>query len=281
MSESPKISVIVAVYNGAQTLQQCVDSVMSQIYTNKELIIIDGGSTDGTVALLEKNEDKLAYWVSEPDKGIADAWNKGVINAQGEWIYFLGADDYLWNETVLTQVAEKLANLPADIRIAYGHVMMTSQRGQPLRLLGKSWKKAKRQIKQKMALPHQAIMHKNTLFKEHGLFDQSFRIAADYDLVLRELKNKDAAYLGDIVIAGMRVGGISNDIFNFRLMLNEYRRAQKRQGFRFPGFYWIKAKIRAEARIFLCDILGESKARSLMDFGRKMVGKSAYWTQSN
>lgn len=95
------ISIIVAVFNGKITLQHCIDSVAQQTYPNKELIIIDGGSKDGTVNLLEENRNKISYWISEPDRGIYNAWNKGLEQTTGKWIIFLGADDYLWDVRVL------------------------------------------------------------------------------------------------------------------------------------------------------------------------------------
>ena len=96
----PKISIIVAVYNSKKTLQRCIDSVFSQTYPHKELIIIDGGSTDGTVDILRANNDKITYWKSEPDNGIYQAWNKALDHAKSDWICFLGADDYLWKPKV-------------------------------------------------------------------------------------------------------------------------------------------------------------------------------------
>ncbi|MGZ8195151.1 MAG: glycosyltransferase, partial [Methylosarcina sp.] len=81
----PLISIVVAVYNGREVLQQCVDSIASQTYKNKELIVIDGGSKDGTVDLLMKNQDRIGYWLSEPDKGIYNAWNKALPKVRGEW----------------------------------------------------------------------------------------------------------------------------------------------------------------------------------------------------
>ncbi len=279
MLSEPKITVIVAVYNGEKTLQQCIDSVANQTYKNKELIIIDGGSTDTTVRMLQDNQSKIAVWISEPDQGICDAWNKGILKSQGDWLCFLGADDYLWDETVLARIAGKLAKLPSDIRVAYGRVMITSQNGQPLRLRGKSWKSVKRRIRQKMGIPHQAAMHRRDLFDEHGMFDLSFRIAGDYDFLLRELQNKDAAYMGDIIVSGMRVGGISNSIYNAQLVLEEFRRAQKKRDYRYPGLFWIKARLFVQMRIFLCDVLGEARARKFLDQSRRMFGKRAYWTR--
>ena len=89
----PLISIIVAVFNGEKTIQQCIDSVAQQSYPYKELIIIDGGSTDRTVELIKANQDKVKYWISEPDGGIYHAWNKGLAQVSGEWVAFLGVDD--------------------------------------------------------------------------------------------------------------------------------------------------------------------------------------------
>ena len=94
---SPRISIITVVYNGASTLEQTILSVLKQTYSRIEYIIIDGGSKDGTVDIIKKYQDRIAYWVSEPDEGIYDAMNKGIRHASGDWIYFLGADDILYN----------------------------------------------------------------------------------------------------------------------------------------------------------------------------------------
>jgi glycosyltransferase involved in cell wall biosynthesis len=87
MTSKPLISVIVAVYNGAKTLQRCIDSVSDQTYPNKELIIIDGGSTDGTIEIIRSNQDQITYWQSEPDNGIYHAWNKALDHASGDGIW--------------------------------------------------------------------------------------------------------------------------------------------------------------------------------------------------
>ena len=108
INSTPLISVVIAVYNGKATLQQCLDSVTQQTYSHVELIVIDGGSTDGTVDLIRANAQKIAYWISEPDRGIYNAWNKALAQAKGDWICFLGADDYLWNAQVIERMAEQL-----------------------------------------------------------------------------------------------------------------------------------------------------------------------------
>jgi glycosyltransferase involved in cell wall biosynthesis len=281
MSErlSPLISVIVAVYNGKATLQQCIDSVAQQTYPNKELIIIDGGSTDGTVDLINANRKKIAYWVSEPDHGIYNAWNKGMERSKGEWICFLGADDFLWNNQVLERMATHLEKLPSGISVAYGQIMLLSIDGHELHVVGEPWQEVKEQFKQYMSIPHQAVMHRRSLFEQHGKFDESFCIAGDYELLLRELKTGDAVFIPDIVMAGMRAGGISSLSENSMKMLREFGRAQRMHGQPLPGRFVRNTIFLMFAKSLLWAILGDRLARKILDLRRRMRGLPPYWTK--
>ena len=222
---TPLISIIVAVFNGAKTLQQCIDSVTQQTYSNKELIIIDGGSQDGTVDLLNANSAKIRYWVSEQDRGIYSAWNKGLTQAKGEWICFLGADDYFRDLYVLDRISDQLVKLPASISVAYGQVIMVNDCGQELYRMGEPWQKVKNSFKQVMSIPHVGTMHRYSLFELHGKFDESFLIAGDYELLMRELKTHDAYFIQDVMVAAMRIGGVSQFAANSLLVVREKRRA--------------------------------------------------------
>ena len=102
MNNITKISIVTVSYDVAGTIEQTISSVVNQTYENIEYIIIDGGSTDGTVDIIRKYEDKIAYWVSETDRGIYDAMNKGIDVATGDYIYFLGADDILFNLPIIS-----------------------------------------------------------------------------------------------------------------------------------------------------------------------------------
>jgi glycosyltransferase involved in cell wall biosynthesis len=276
----PLISVIVAVFNGKATLQQCLDSVAQQTYANKELIIIDGGSKDGTVELLEENRNKFSYWISEPDRGIYNAWNKGLAQAQGEWICFLGADDYFWDDTVLERMAVQLQMLPTNIRVAYGQIMMVNTEGASLYPLGEPWEKIKGRFKQVMCIPHPGAMHRHSLFEQHGQFDESFHIAGDYELLLRELKVANAFFMPDIITVAMRQGGISSTPANSLLQLREIRRAQRMHGQYFPGRFWLMAMMRVYMRLLLWSALGERMARKALDLGRRMMGLPPFWTRT-
>jgi glycosyltransferase involved in cell wall biosynthesis len=278
MNQHPYISVIVAVYNGAATLQQCIDSVANQTYPDVELIIIDGGSTDGTVQLLERNQRKISYWLSEPDKGIFNAWNKGLDIAAGEWISFLGADDFLWDSTVLERMADKLELLPQEIRVAYAQIMMIELGNRPNRPKGQPWKEVKGDFLDCMSIPHVGLMHRRSLFEQHGKFDETFRIAGDYELLLRELISHDAAFLDGITVAAQRLGGISTNHSSYLRTLKETRRAQKLHGLRWPGRQWLRDISKEYFRLALWVLLGEASARRFLDYRRRLKGLPPFWT---
>jgi glycosyltransferase involved in cell wall biosynthesis len=267
----PLISVIVAVFNGTTTLQQCIDSVASQTYHDIELIVIDGGSTDGTVDILKANASKLAYWISEPDKGIYNAWNKALPHARGEWICFLGADDYFWTKDVLARMAGSLRILPFSVSVAYGQIMVLSQTGESLYPVGEPWEKVKERFLQIMCIPHQGVMHRYNLFRIHGGFDESFRIAGDHEFLLRELKSMDAFFIPEIIVTGMRQGGVSSTSKNLIVTLLEMRRAARMHGGSFVGGVWLMAMTRIYIRISLTRLVGQNITTKLFDNGRRLI----------
>ncbi|SEI57307.1 Glycosyltransferase involved in cell wall bisynthesis [Dyadobacter sp. SG02] len=165
MSNSPSISVILVTYNAAQFLQRCLDSIYGQHYPHIEIIVMDGGSTDGTAAILHENTGNIAFWKSEKDSGIYEAMNKALDHARGEWIYFIGADDIL--TPAFSQMAEALTDPYA---IYYGSVLKAGQK-----YLGQMppYKQAKTGIN------HQAIIYPAGLFSLRR-YDTRYRISADH-----------------------------------------------------------------------------------------------------
>jgi glycosyltransferase involved in cell wall biosynthesis len=278
---APLISVVVAVFNGKATLQQCIDSFAQQGYPHKELIVIDGGSTDGSVEVLAANRHMLGYWISEPDRGIYSAWNKALNHAHGEWICFLGADDYFWNEDALTLMSAQLQQLPPNIEVAYGEIRVVNAHGAVIHPFGAPWHKVKRRFRQLMSIPHQGTMHRRSLFERHGRFDESFRIAGDYELLLRELKTADACFVPNVVVSAMRQGGgISSTPGNAWVVLRETRQAQLKNGLYLPGIYWLLAVSRQSLRFALWHVLGERATRQALDIGRRLLGLPPFWTKT-
>jgi glycosyltransferase involved in cell wall biosynthesis len=277
---APLISIIIAVYNGAKTLQQCIDSVAQQSYPNKELIIIDGGSRDGTVGLLEANNNQINYWISEPDRGIYNAWNKGLAQATGEWICFLGADDFFWESEALARMGVALKNVPPEVRLAYSRIMLFTVDGKQLFPVGESWEKMKTLFNQGMCLPHQGVIHRRSLFEQNGNFDESFRIGGDYELMLRELKSAEAKFIPDIIAVAMRQGGLSSNPSSTVEAMRDIRRAQKMHGQNWPTLFWLSAMVRVYIRMLLWKLFGENVTRKLLDMARRIKGVPPYWTET-
>ena len=168
-----KISIITVVYNAAAVLEETILSVLQQDYPHIEYIIIDGGSTDGSVDIIRKYSDRIAYWVSEPDAGVYDAMNKGIRKATGDWINFMNAGDRFFHPRTLSTVFEN--NNYKGYDILYGNVIIVSRSGVYLHLeAGKA-----DQLKNCMPFCHQTVFVRTELAKTY-LFDTTFKIAADY-----------------------------------------------------------------------------------------------------
>lgn len=180
--DSPMISVVVAVYNENATIQKCLESIAAQTYLNKELIVMDGGSSDGTVSLLQTNSQAITYWESEADNGIAHAWNKGLRKSRGEWILFIGADDRLHDATVLSDAAALMAD-DAQSDLIYGQIVF-GDGPYANNILGRpfEWSTYRR----RMLIPHTGCFQRRRLFDELGDFDESYKVAIDYEIFLRK-----------------------------------------------------------------------------------------------
>ena len=171
-TDRPRISIITVVRNGVDTLESCIRSVICQAYENIELIVIDGGSTDGTLDILKHYDDKIAFWTSEPDRGIYDAMNKGTRHATGDRILFLGCDD--------TLSADLRAVVPLMTRvniIYYGDAYWTGRR----RLYDGHFSTAKLA---RTNICHQAIFYPRAVFEKYA-FNLRYSLQADWELNMR------------------------------------------------------------------------------------------------
>lgn len=258
-SGSDKISIIVATLNAQATLQSCIDSIRRQTWNEKEIIVCDGASKDQTVEILKRNDTVLDYWCSEPDKGIYNAWNKGLRHASGDWICFLGADDYFWDENVLEKYMVIADRVYPEIRVIYGQVALVSKDGHVLRRIGTPWEKEKQRFRQVNSLPHPGLLCHRDVFEQYGHFDDSFRIAGDYEFLLRELLNRDAFFVPDLVTVGMLTGGISSRSSTIRLGYEECRKAQRMHNIHWPGFRWLIGYVFALGRWMIAKVIGERR----------------------
>jgi len=277
--KGPFVSIVVALLNGGATLKRAIDSVLFQDYANRELLVIDGGSTDGGLEVIRGYGASISYWESEPDRGIYHAFNKALAKARGEWVYFLGADDFFWDRHVLTRMADQLVRAYPPHRIVYGQVNFVSERGEVMDVLGEPWAAFRKHFLQGFMLPHQAVFHHRSLFATHGPFDESFRASGDYEMLLRELKSAEALFVPGVVVAGYQFGGGSSAPSNSLLVVKERKRAWARNGVRGPRMLWYMAEMRILLRVALWRILGERITKRLLDVGRAVLGKRPFWTR--
>jgi len=266
------ISVVVVVKDTVKTIQQCIDSVSNQTFHDKELIIIDGGSTDGTVDIIKENDFKIRYWESKRDRGIYHAWNKALSHIHGDWVYFLGADDYFWDEKVLERIATHLET--SSVNIVYGQVKVISQNGKILGTYGEPWNKINKTFMQLMVLPHQGVFHHIDLFKKYGNFDEQFKICGDYDLLLRYLKTHSALFIDNMIVAGKRHGGISSNATYKLRALTEISLASKKNGAGGLRLKWRWTYFKAYVRYLLNKLLGESITRKIVNSYRIFTNRT-------
>jgi glycosyltransferase involved in cell wall biosynthesis len=197
---SPVISVITIVFNGEKHLEQTIQSVLDQDYGQIQYIIIDGGSTDNSLNIIKKYEKNIFYWISEKDRGISDAFNKGIAHATGDVIGIINADD--WFEP---KAFERVAAQMGDADICYGDIQL--------------WKNDKKELIQKgnlqllskeMTIHHATVFVKREVYEKYGGFDLRYRCAMDYDLLLRfKVNNCRFIYIPHI-LSNMRWGGFSD-----------------------------------------------------------------------
>lgn len=277
MTSKPLISVIIAVYNGAKTLQHCIDSVSNQTYPNKEIIIIDGGSTDSTVDIIISNQNQIAYWRSEPDNGIYNAWNKALDHVNGDWICFLGSDDYLWKNDVFEEIAPHLIKAESqNIRMVYGQVARVTQDDEIGCIDGFSWEDTWRSIIVDgiCTFTHQGMFHHRNLFELYGKFDESFKIAGDYELLVRAFKNGgDAIFINGLIVAGMQTGGITSNCIK---LVKETAKARQNNQLTVITIPWLISYAWAICHPFLNYMIGDRNVRSLVNSGKRLVMYLSY-----
>lgn len=213
-----KVSIITVSYNASKTIEQTIQSVLNQTYKNIEYIIIDGGSTDGTVDIIKKYEDKIAFWVSEPDGGIYDAMNKGILKSTGNIIGIINSDDWYEKNTV-EKVVEAFEHF--NYGLVYGSMVIIKEDGSKI----KKEKYPLDALWYKMVTPHSSVFIKKEVYLKYGLFNLKYQLAADYELVLRLYSEGVKFGCLDEILANFRMGGISTKrsdiLFNETIEISE------------------------------------------------------------
>lgn len=237
-----KVSVITISYNAAETIEETIQSVINQDHPDIEYIVIDGGSKDTTLDIVEKYKSQIDTLVSEPDKGVYDAMNKGIANATGDIVAILNADDVYASHQVISDAVSIIESQQCDA--VYGDLQYVN-RDNPDKIfrnwVSGNYKRSK--FKWGWMPPHPTFLVKRKLYDAFGTFNTELRTSADYELMLRFLyKNEvSVAYLPKVLVK-MKVGGQSNASVGNRLKANkEDQKAWKLNGIR-PFFFtlWLK-----------------------------------------
>lgn len=250
LSDKPLISIITVVYNGEQFLEKTINSVINQSYENIEYIIVDGGSTDGTLDIIRKYEYLIDYWISEKDQGIYDAMNKGIDLISGEWINFMNAGDKFFNKDVVHNIFSKKSYdeyhfIFGDTSVNYGNFSKQVNANSNLKDFYRG-----------MPFCHQSVFVQ-TMYHRKNKFNTDYKIAADFNLAYQAfLRGCRFLYIRN-VISEIITGGVS---FNMRkTTYNEYRDIVLRQQHTFKHILYYKyIMANTEVKMVLKKVLPDS-----------------------
>jgi len=245
-----KFSVITPVFNGERFIRDCIESVLNQNYSDKEYIVVDGASTDRTVDILKEYS---LTWISEKDRGLYDAFNKGINISTGDIVCFLCADDMYAHTNVLQLAADTFASNPgADI--VYGDIVYVDRND--LSKVTRYWKSSPFKpglFKKGWLPPNTALFIRRSVFIEHGLFNLQFKMASDYEMQYRffEKLRIKTSYISNIMVR-MRSGGMSNaGLSGMYKSLNECYKALKQHNVKFPIVYIINTLFYRLRQVFI------------------------------
>lgn len=252
----PLVSIVTVVFNGARYLEEALRAVAGQTYTPLEHIVVDGGSTDGTVEILRRHDNSLAYWVSEPDSGIYDAMNKGVnlVSDSESYVLFANADDSLYSPEAI----ERAISASGGEDLVYGRMVLTDDR-----IAGIAGRRVELDDLARQTLCHPSTFVRRKVFDSVGRFDTSYSIAADYDHIVRCFAAPVSTRFVDVIVSRMRMGGRSEQ--QFMLSCRERKDVIRR---RFP----LLPRLKGIWRVNLYDI-PRNAARRWID----RAGLLGYW----
>lgn len=226
-----KVSIITSCYNREKTIAQAIESVLGQDYPQIEYIVVDGASTDGSLAAIGRYADRIARIISEPDKGMYEGINKGIRAATGDIVGLLHSDDFLFSTHTVSRIVEEFRKTNADFVYGNGLFVDAGDTGKVIRnWIGGSYSKWK--VRHGWLPLHPTCYIRRECLDRYGLYDESYRIAADSDLLVRYLYEADlkVAYLDEYIVR-MRMGGLSTDSRRRKQMWDEDLRMYRSHGF--------------------------------------------------
>lgn len=247
-----KVSIITSCYNRVRTIRDAIESVLAQDYPNIEYIVVDGGSTDGSIEIIKEYKGRIDKIVSEPDNGMYEAINKGIRSATGNLIGLLHSDDFYYDNHVVSNIVERMENTNAHFLYGNGLFVNKNNTNKTIRIWRsgnyKLWK-----VKKGWLPLHPTCYIRKETIDELGLYNETYKIAADSDFLLRYFLEGDITitYL-DKYIVKMRMGGVSTNRKNFKQMWNEDIRVYRSHGmnpiitkiekmlWKVPQFIWAK-----------------------------------------
>lgn len=201
----PLISIIIATYNASYLLEKAISSITCQSYENYEIIVVDASSTDDTISYVNRNRNAIDKFISEPDKGIFDAWNKGIKLSNGDWISFLGAGDE-YTSHALENYVNYIKSYETELEFVSSKIDIVDEKGNILMTKGSKWEWPK--FLQFMNTPHVGALHSRKFLEKYGEFDISYKVAGDYEFLMRPRNTLKAGFLDEITVK-MLFGGIS------------------------------------------------------------------------
>jgi len=219
------VSIVTAVYNNIEYIDDALVSVLSQDYPLIEYIVIDGGSTDGTVEVIEKHRDQISVFLSEPDNGIYDALNKGIELSTGDVIAILHSDDLFYDEFVVSDMVCKMRD--ADVEFCFSDMVIVDNKSDRVLRYYMAHYFNRWMFRMGWMPPHPTCFIKKTLFDEFGLYSLDYKVAGDFDFLVRMFYGREIrwAYLKHITVK-MRQGGVSNSgLMSKRVIASEINRS--------------------------------------------------------
>ncbi len=230
-----KVSIITSCYNRESTIREAIESVLGQDYPDIEYIVVDGASKDGSLKVINEYKNKISRIISEPDKGMYEAINKGIRAATGDIIGLVHSDDYLYAKDTITKMVQEFKRTGADL--VYGNGLFVSF--EDTNKVVRNWISGeynKNKVRRGWLPLHPTVYIRRECMEQWGLYDESFKIAADSDLLVRYLYKASlkVAYLNEYIIK-MRMGGLSTDSKRMKQKWGEDLRLYRAHGF---NPYW-------------------------------------------